>query len=88
MLIFRREFVLENIYYRRAISECAKSHGKLIKVVGKNVVSVRRRGEILIEIIRGNRSLRLFRMLIPVIKGDIKLFKRRENGDIYFRIGI
>lgn len=85
MLVCMVEYILENKDYLCGIREIAKSRGMLIKVVGKNVVSVRRRGKSLIEIIRGNRSFRYFRMLIPAIRRDVRFFKRRKNGDIHFR---
>lgn len=42
MLIWYREFLLKKMYYKRAIRRCFNAHGIIVKVVGRNVVSVRR----------------------------------------------
>ena len=85
MWVFRREFIMKNIDYIRAIREVASEHGIVIKVVGTNVISVRRHNELLTEIFRGIRSIRFLVMLLPDIR-QVRHFTRLENGDIRFII--
>jgi hypothetical protein len=86
MLIGYREFLLKKMYYLSAIRRCFNAHGIIVRIVGVNSISVRRQNDILIEIFRGNRDFRYFRMLIPRIRGNVRFFKMRENGDIHFKI--
>ncbi|MFX0135743.1 MAG: hypothetical protein ACFFDN_19020 [Candidatus Hodarchaeota archaeon] len=80
--IWRREFILRRKYYLDAIKKCYNTYGILIKIVGRNTISVRRHNETLIEIFRDNKCIRFIRMLLPGIKRNVRYFTRLKYGDI------